>query len=1117
LEAITMTRVKKGAWAFGCVVGLEVLLASGLGIQYLQADGPKAEQMPEQRKQLEERARALQQQGVERYSQGNYAEATRLTQQVLLLLQQLYPKAQYPQGHPHLASSLNNLGFLLQAQGKYAKAEPLFRDALAMNQQLYPRAHYPQGHPHLASSLNNLADLLRDQGDYARAEPLYRQALAMFQQLYPKAQYLQGHPFLTVSLNNLAGLLQAQGEYAQAETLYRDALAMCQQLYPKANYPQGHPDLALSLNNLAALLEAQGEYAKAEPLLSDALAMRQQLYPKAHYPQGHHLLAASLNNLGFLLKAQGEYAKAEPFCRDALAMYQQLYPKAQYPQGHPLLPESLNNLAALLEAQGEFGKAEPLFRDALAMCQQLYPKAQYPQGHPYLALSLSSLGFLLEAQGEYAKAGPLYRDALAMCQQLYPKSQYPQGHRHLAASLNNLATLLGAQGEYAKAEPLFRDALAICQQLYPKAQYPHGHRNLASSLNNLAALLQSQGEIAKAKPLFSEALTMYNDLASRLAQAAPEAQALNYAASMPFTRDGFLSVTRRSSGDAAASYAVVWQSKAALTCVYERRHLAVLAATSPQVNERWQHLLTLRRQRGRLLLASTPVTSATREQQLAELNRSIDQSERELLPLLPALPRAEQLARSLPAELQKALPPHTVFLDCLRYVFFEYDPKIPGKKGERLTPSYLTYVITQNRIERVDLGPAKPIEEAVRAWREMLTAWEASLPKPTRRSLEQRAASQAERLRRLIWDRLVPYLPAGTDTIYLAPDASLTLLPWAALPGQRQGTVLLDDYALAVLPHGPFLLDRLTAPPRAPQGPDTLLVVGGVRYDDRPTPSPATAGSNLIAQRAAAPVGGRLWQYLEGTQGELQQIVGMAQGRVVCSLGGAAASTERLVLELPKARSAHLATHGFFADKSFRSVLQLDEKLFARRQLFGGQIGERIGEGARNPLVLSGLVLAGANQKDLPDRGILTADAIVGLNLSGLELAVLSACETGLGDVAGGEGVFGLQRAFHLAGTNNVIASLWKVDDQATAALMTLFYHHLWVEKLPPIEALRRAQLALYHHPEHIPAWSKGERAPDLKPRPATTPVAPDTAGTPRASGAPVKLWAAFVLSGMGR
>ena len=126
---------------------------------------------------------------------------------------------------------------------------------------------------------------------------------------------------------------------------------------------------------------------------------------------------------------------------------------------------------------------------------------------------------------------------------------------------------------------------------------------------------------------------------------------------------------------------------------------------------------------------------------------------------------------------------------------------------------------------------------------------------------------------------------------------------------------------------------------------------------------------------------------------------------------------------------------------------------------------------------------------------------------------MLSACDTGLGDVAGGEGVFGLQRAFHIAGAHNVVASLWKVDDQATAALMELFYHNLWIKNLPPIEALRQAQLAIYRHPELIkmtatsrgPAFDQATKLPDGGRK------------TPDSPTAPTKQWAAFVLSGTGR
>jgi CHAT domain-containing protein len=127
-------------------------------------------------------------------------------------------------------------------------------------------------------------------------------------------------------------------------------------------------------------------------------------------------------------------------------------------------------------------------------------------------------------------------------------------------------------------------------------------------------------------------------------------------------------------------------------------------------------------------------------------------------------------------------------------------------------------------------------------------------------------------------------------------------------------------------------------------------------------------------------------------------------------------------------------------------------------------------------------------------------------------LVVLSACETGLGRVAGGEGVMGLTRAFHLAGTRNVVASLWKVDDQATAALMKLFYHKLWQERKPPIVALREAQLTVYRNPEQIGQLA-GARGLDFT---KTVQAVKGDRTAPAAKTTPARHWAGFILSGPG-
>jgi CHAT domain-containing protein len=114
------------------------------------------------------------------------------------------------------------------------------------------------------------------------------------------------------------------------------------------------------------------------------------------------------------------------------------------------------------------------------------------------------------------------------------------------------------------------------------------------------------------------------------------------------------------------------------------------------------------------------------------------------------------------------------------------------------------------------------------------------------------------------------------------------------------------------------------------------------------------------------------------------------------------------------------------------------------------------------------------------DDGILTALEVAGLDLHGVDLAVLSACQTGLGENAGGEGLLGLQRAFQVSGARGVVASLWKVDDSATQALMVELYRNLWERKLGKQEALRQAQLAMLERYDPKAGQLRGAGAKDM-------------------------------------
>jgi CHAT domain-containing protein len=222
----------------------------------------------------------------------------------------------------------------------------------------------------------------------------------------------------------------------------------------------------------------------------------------------------------------------------------------------------------------------------------------------------------------------------------------------------------------------------------------------------------------------------------------------------------------------------------------------------------------------------------------------------------------------------------------------------------------------------------------------------------------------------------------------------------------------------------------------------------------------------------------------------------------------------------PRWRYLHLATHGYFEPPppdTLRTARENSEGLLSSsRQYHTYQ---------RNPLCSCGLVLAGANRS--PDKGILTAEEVADQDLRGVELAVLSACETGLGRVAGGEGVLGLQRAFQAAEARTLMTSLWSVSDAATSVLMEEFYVNVWRKKLPKLDSLRQAQLTVLRHRELVEKRSNelwelltkrgvseaqlaqcglGKQAVDL---PEGDRIEP---GTPRRS--PPAWWAAFVLSG---
>jgi tetratricopeptide (TPR) repeat protein len=940
-------------------------------------------------------------------SQGRYSEAEPLYKQALAIRKQ-----QLGDNHPNTAASLNNLAALYQSQGRYSEAEPLYKQALAIRKQ-----QLGDNHPNTATSLNNLAGLYQSQGRYSEAEPLYKQALAI-----SKQQLGDNHPDTATSLNNLAGLYESQGRYSEAEPLYKQALAI-----RKQQLGDNHPDTASSLNNLAELYQSQGRYSEAEPLYKQALAIwKQQL------GDNHPNTATSLNNLAELYRVQGRYSEAEPLYKQALAIRKQ-----QLGDNHPNTATSLNNLALLYQSQGRYSEAEPLYKQALAIWKQ-----QLGDNHPDTASSLNNLAGLYESQGRYSEAEPLYKQALAI-----RKQQLGDNHPDTASSLNNLAELYQSQGRYSEAEPLYKQALAIWKQ-----QLGDNHPNTATSLNNLAELYRVQGRYSEAEPLYKQALAIWkqqlgdnhpntatslNNLAGLYYSQDDIPQAINYLSQGLAVEEDNLSENLKMGDDKQKQD---YMAKVLGTTYWVISLNLQAAPNNPQVTR--LALKTILERKGRILDVSTNSLQILRQRtddlesqqlltQLIEVRTQLSnltfkkpddfpspEIYRQQLNEVTAKAKeiegkigvrsAEFRSLSQPITLegiQKLIPADAALVEIVRYR--PLNPKAP--QNERFgIPRYAVYILYPNGdIKAKDLGEAKPIDDKLIYFRDNLADAETRLPQ-LQKSARQLDETLMQPIRQLLGD---------TKTILLSPDAGLNLIPFEALVDENN-QYLVENYHITYLTSGRDLL-RLKDKFASQQSP---LIVADPFY--------GKAGEKVALTRSID-LSEFTFSGLPGTEQEAKAIKNILPQATV--LTGSQA-TENAVKQVKKPNILHIATHGFF--KPERNVIE-------------------------NPLLRSGLVLAGVKiGQSAGDDGVLTALETTNLNLVGTKLVVLSACDTGKGDINIGQGVYGLRRALVIAGSESQLISLWKVSDDATKDLMVAYYGRLQKGERRS-EALRQIQLGM--------------------------------------------------------
>ena len=1041
----------------------------------------------------------------------DYEAAETQLRKALELRRQLYPSDSYPNGHIEIIESLVNSSRVRTEQGKYVDALTHAQDAVRMSRALGSEGSDLDSQQSVARALLNLGSISLLSGDTRSARAQFEEVAEICRALVTKRKTIVDRQNLAPALTGLGRVCSLEDQCAVAVEYLEEALSVYRDLFGGSgfSFSTGQSELADCLDYLAVVSIRLNRYAYARRCYEEAAAIRNVIYSPDRCPNGHPSLASGLQNLAEFYANQGEFGRARQVYEQSLKIWRQLFPTEKFPKGHPSTAKCCVGLADDLIKLGDYARAEELLLEAMSTLSALHGAANREMDHRDMVACFESLLALRACAGRYKEAEELCLNALEMSKRLFPSRDYADGHWTVAALLNDFGTLRQLQGEYESAHRYFQDAVAMNRRLYPPDSYKKGHPVLARSIGEFAVNLWLEGNAAGAIETIEESLVMWQQFVDDFCATASEAESLNLLMRLPPNLGLLISLWQRTDRPASELYNHVWHYRGSLARGVARRQRSSHEELDSDVADLFATLIRTRQELSGLAFAraaTDPAHLNRRRSRLKELVAEKERIERALADASPELLRDV----SLPSyrDLSEKLPIGAVFVDLCRYGHFEHHDAAPKSAGVRSTPNYVAFVISKDcPLDLVLLGPAEPIDVATYAWRRSI--------------VENQVSDAPTRLRHLLWEPIERVLPATTTTAYLAVEGPLTAIPWSALPGKDSGTVLLEQYVLALVPYGPFLLDRLAPTPQeaASSDNDTLLAVGGAAYDQQPN---VLADENQLAtMRAAAATDGRTvqWADLPGTLDEIQYLREIVGRRRAMILTGRDATTERVFGELPKARWAVFATHGFFADSKVRSSMQLDQGAFEERELvFEGELTSPAG---RSPLLLSGLVFAGANlprQQDdfgIPqgDGGILTAEAIASLPLENLELAVLSACDTGLGEVAGGEGVFGLQRAFHQAGAANVVASLWKLDDRATAALMRLFYFKVFRENKSPLVALREAQLAIYHNPDQIGSLASA-RAPEFGKAVKLVDGAQPTTANGKAA---TRLWAGFVLSGSGR
>ncbi|WP_258103149.1 CHAT domain-containing protein [Marinoscillum sp. MHG1-6] len=930
--------------------------------------------------------------------------------------------------------ALNNLkSKILARQGKYKTSRQLASKSLEQS-----ITRFGSNAIQTASVKASLATIVSQLGDFSYAENLYLEVLPLF-----KTTYGESHPETAKIMTNYSSLLQLKGNYYQAESYLKQALNIKRNAFGENN-----PDYLITYENLAILYQNTARYTAALEILEKILSIKENS-SGAHDPS----LAFTYMNLGNAKKQMADYLTAEKYLRKAREIY-----GATVGTEHLFYTSSLDALALLYQKMGNTASAKPLFRQALT----IYEKHLGKQTLDY-ATTLENLATTYQMEDNPTEAKKLLEEVLVIDQQILGTE-----HPLYSKTLHNLAAIYEQNNEYAQAESLYLKALAIDEKVFGQE-----HPSYASTLYNLAVLEQELEKYEEATLNFQRVLRIRKNI---LGENHPDYVYSLYglahiyhrtgnfeAAKAPFTSiiENYLQQIKKyfpalSESEKSAFYGKI-RPVLESYMDYAVEFILLEKGTPQDRSQMIGSLYNLQLATKALLLnASNKVRNrinSSGNQELVDLFngwialkenivKAYSMSREELVKAGIDISQMERVANDKEKELSMK---SSVFAAEFEQAVVEWQ----DVQARLLDDESAIEIIRIKKKMKVDsvLYVSLILNGAIGSTPQiMVNANGVDLEGKNFKLYKNSVIYKVQDTKSYAayWEMVARSIGKNTSEIYLSADGVFNKVNITTLYDPDQKEYVLDKYKIRLLSN----TRELAEPTGAENSNNMALLFGYPKYNLTAAEQAKTA--SLITDEETRYSFGENVSELPGTLEEINNIESILAGNQwTYQKYLQALASEDQIKQLQSPKILHVATHGFFL-----SDIQSnndDAGLDSRSTRY-------------NPLMRSGLLLAGAENTirnesfEGKEDGILTAYEAMNLNLDNTDLVIMSACETGLGEVKNGEGVYGLQRAFIVAGASNLIMSLWKVNDATTQLLMTQFYKN-WFKGQSRLDAFNNAIL----------------------------------------------------------